>query len=247
MDPFGIRITADRGTRVELDLNDLPVVYRTWRGSGTTTLGAREFAVPGDNTIRVTVGRRPARGVVEVECYFKGEAAGQLSTVWATRIDDDARAALGERRTATGSFRLPTSVHRRAWFDAPRFDFDCDGLPEQRAAVERFHALLTGGDVDAVLAFGHLSTSEMGRAYADQASQVSLERSIRETLVGGLRVRPIDDVPLHFERRAEGRVAYATRTDGRPVISARTLTRPHQNITRNPLLTFHDGKWSLFG
>lgn len=134
------------------------------------------------------------------------------------------------------------------WFHAPREGFSSEGSSEQHEAVRELHAAYANQDIDAFLHAMEHKTAEFAKFYGHlpELSPENARASYGKTLREPWDLRPYDPTELVFERHCDGRVAYVTRRDGGPALSADHKVDPSQTWQANLLLTRIDGRWRIF-
>lgn len=248
---YYFRISQGPDTSVRAWLNDVPF-YRYY---GPLQCGRSGPAIhllkPGENTFAIEIDRAPPESQVffELMIDFDHEHPA-IYFEW----PKEALHLPAERRTPfrwEGRFEPEGDLFTPIHLASPPEVIPCEGTPELREAVRRFHAAVEARDLDGFCEGLALKASEFSRAYPGWPD--STAQDMRADMVGffkeDIRVRPLAMSDVHFEARAGGRLAYATHLGGGFLIDATSpdLTADGERASVSMDLTFtrHMGAWSI--
>lgn len=124
-----------------------------------------------------------------------------------------------------GSFEVEDLGAAPLYLTAPEADFGPEGTPELRRAIEEVHRAFGAGDADALYSLLEPKVQD-GVAFYPGESGLAGESmaELRRQLTSGVELAPLEPETLVIERYVDGKVAYVTRVDDRPVIRARLGT-----------------------
>lgn len=253
---YAYRLRQGPKTVARVSLNDLPFVRDASSAFRDTVRPCDHLLVPGENVLTVEVWDGPPspdspmhRGPVDVTVHEVATERALTRIAWpalalaAGQTDDN----LVMPFVFSTKFAVPEE-HPRPYYDAhPREVIPEEGTPDLVEAVRRLHDALASRNARAFVGEFSLKLDEQRRFYGDSPDFDSkgLVAAYERRFSDPLSVRPVDPKDLRFEARANGRVAYVTRRDGTPTISARGVTDPGQSFDLDPLFVRHDQRWTL--
>lgn len=249
---FSYSIRRAQGSRIQVCVNDIPIVRGYARGYECTQTTLNEFLVPGENEITFEIGTCPWERealwfVVAVDDQWDQPL---LSFVWGA-----------EGQTTAAESVLPRAFSRSFIADGFTFEpafrrsspakFGCEGTPEQRELVRRVQEAVEWGQTDALMELLALGHEEIYVSHNRTAgNKPDTQRPEFATFFAmKRRTRPLDMADLHFDSRAGGRVAFVTRADGDPAIESITAEPDPGGgvlqIAMDLRMTMVDGQWRL--
>ena len=133
------------------------------------------------------------------------------------------------------------------WADAPLQSFPSEGTRELHEAVLELHTAYRMQDIDAFLKAMELKTSEFAKFYGQQPflSPDVARETYGESLRQPWNLAPYDPTKVVFERRANGRAAYARGHEGGPALMALHKTDPAQTWEASLLLARVGDRWRI--
>lgn len=248
-------------------VNDVPVYRAPHVGPDSRSGPLNHLLREGDNEVSVELlraGRQPGVERVDDAFVFEIYSVNNLDAPETEKLDrtvlcdvrfpkilEDARPEFQrEPLFAKQSFRVEHPLPRPLYLDAPAAEFDCQGLPEQRAAVARIYDALERGDHEGFLEELSLRFDCDERAYPDEGDMragVRMQKWRDDLFPYDPRPEgPLDFSQLHFEPRCGGRVAYVTRHDERHVLDVPCRKDPKRRIRTDLLMIQHGGTWRVF-
>lgn len=273
--PFYFSLHFEEGVFGRAWLNDLPLHKAPTRGPESMNSGANHLLVPGVNRLALEILRLPparprppppAEGEKpqpEVDMSPVGMKVFRIldastEPIQAEMIREvDIPLSLGLSQYELPEvpfyhaveFELPYPVPEPVYWRSPPSDFGCAGTPELIQAVTEVHEALATRDLRRFLDLLTLKHEAYAAAFpGEPAAAIDRQRSSAERFFT-LRytVKPLDTGKLHFEPRANGRVALVTASDDRPVLEAVADDVPGLALRANLLLTRHEGRFRVFG
>jgi hypothetical protein len=235
---------------VRASLNDVPFYRFDGRDPVTRSGPAIHLLQPGENVLEIEVDRAPdwSRAWIEIAVDFDHErpaAKIEWPALYADVPEKRRRLPVRHAVRFTPEGEIFTPVHLAS---QPK-SFGCTGTPELHEAVRAVHEAIARRDLDEYARRMDLMVGEHRRAYAHfpNAAEELSTREIAGFFAKDLRVRPLEPNKLHFEPRADGRIAHVTHIDGGYVIEAVTLARGEvdERIRTDLTFTFHDGAWRV--
>lgn len=133
------------------------------------------------------------------------------------------------------------------WADAPLQSFPSEGTRELHEVVLELHTAYRMQDIDAFLKAMELKTSEFAKFYGQQPflSPDVARETYGESLRQPWNLAPYDPTKVVFERRANGRAAYARGHEGGPALMALHKTDPAQTWEASLLLARVGDRWRI--
>ncbi len=250
---FQVSHSRQQGSRIRVLLNDVPLFSGKAPGYVSTQEIKNELVVPGENQFLIEMAQISwITGAFRLAAWREGAMDDRLVNFeWGG--DGPAPVDFGKVPQLFKATFVADDVTRVPCFRrGDRVEFDCDGLPEQVDLVMRLQRALEMKLVDAWLELLALHHSEIYEAnYQSSGDHPSTQRqTIADFFALPGSIRPLDPKELHFERRAEGRIAIVTRLDGGPPVDAVSdgedalgfMVRLAPDIRMTRL----DGRWQLF-
>jgi hypothetical protein len=249
--PYYFMISQGPHSMVRAWLNDLPL-YQSYRADPSNRTGpAIHLLRPGENTFAIEIDRAPPESQVFFELLVDWDHNHPaLYFEWpreAMHLPRDRRTPFRfeARFTPEGEIFTPT------WLSSAPEEVPCEGTPELREALRRFHQALEQRDLDAYCDGLALKASEYERAYPGWPESTAGE--MRADMAGflreDLRVRPLDLDEIHFEPRAGGRLVCAQNLLGGSVIDAISMDKTPDGasarVSLDPVFTRRDGAWRI--
>ncbi|MEO7329102.1 MAG: hypothetical protein ABI193_11015 [Minicystis sp.] len=257
--PYYFRLHQGTGVAVRAYLNDLLFYKGTGAENMTVTSPCNHLLVPGENlfTVEVLSAPRPAiaplvEGPVRFTLMVDDE---DDTTVHRVNWPDLWEQLPAEQRflptVYLSRFQADETLPLPAYAGAPRVSFGKEGTPELREAVRRVFRAFAAGNTEAFLEENALKLSERQRAYPDipELAAGPQREKIAAQLGQKWEMRPTDldnFEDLVFESRADGRVAYVSRSDGGYALEAVNAADPSSVFTTDLFLTQQTGVWTIF-
>lgn len=254
---YGFRVRQGPKTIARVSFNDLPAFREASRDFRDTGRAADHLLVPGENVMRLEVWEGPpsldspeVQGIVDVTISDAETETALARIAWPALAMSmgQTHGQLEFPFSHTERFEIPLDHPKPIYDEQPPEIIPERGTPDLRAALERLHGTLDKQDARGFVSESRLKLDENRRFYgaSDDNAPEGVTRAYEGRFSRKLRVEPLDDELIRFESRAKGRVAYATRTDGRPVIHAEVVADPGQAFSSNPLFVKQAGVWTLF-
>ncbi len=253
---YAFRLRQGPKTIARASLNDLPFFRAPSSAFQDTARACDHLLVPGENVLALELWDGPPspdspehRGPVHltVEVVETEEKLAQIAWPALALAAGQKNEELALPWAHAVRFTIPEE-HPRAFYEGrPAERIPAEGTPDLRGAVRRIHDALSARNARAFVGEFQLKLEEQRRFYGDspELDKEGLVGAYERRFADALAVEPIGDEDLTFEARAGGRVAYVTRRDGRPVLSARGVADPGQSFELDPLLVREGPKWSL--
>ena len=261
--PIFHSIGIKEGVWVRAFLNGLPLYKSAELGPNSRSGPVNDLLVPGENELSIELLHAPTplysptlKGAVSLLIY---EVTNPDTTPLGKRVIEQAVFPQMWEDVPERFRRFPyfyrarfdpgVAIHRPAYLDAPSVSFDCDGTPELREAVRRVHSAIEQNDVDRFLQEIALKLHHAEKALEGEewASVAQKSKGFRDELfVHHLIARPLVMDDLHFEPRADGRVAYVTRKDGGFALEAIARGDPKRRLRTDLCFTQYAGDWRVF-
>lgn len=270
--PYQFTAHLEEGVLGRVWLNDLPVHKVLTRGPESLSGGANHMLVPGENTLTLEILALPEGTPppppdpntpdpkhllpVGFKIYQVVDASSTpMKAAEIIRVDLPTSLGLSpwERPEMPlrheVRFELPDPVVEPVYWRSPPADFGCSGTPELISVVKELHDALMARDVGRFVGLLSLKYEAYSAAYpGEPAAAIDRQRSAAERFFKlPYVVKPLDFGKIHFEPRAQGRVALVSGSDDRPVIEAVAEGEPAPALRANLFLTRIDGSWRIFG
>lgn len=250
---YAFRVRQGPKTLVRVSFNDLPVFREASRDFKDTARPADHLLVPGSNQLRLEVWLGPEsldtpeiQGIADV-AVFEVETEKVLARiVWPEAAEAQGLPEIAPFR-GEASFAIDEHHPAPAYAEALREEVPEAGTPPQREALARLHDSLVRQDSAAFMTENAFKLDENKRYYGatPDNDRNALTRAFERRFARKLEVAPLDDKQIRFEPRAESRVVFVSRRDGRPVIHATTVGDPGQSFALDPLFVKQAGVWTL--
>lgn len=146
-----------------------------------------------------------------------------------------------------GKFVFDEETPAPIWQTAPRESFPSEGTRELHEAVLELHGAYARADIDGFLKAMEHKTAEFQKFYGPMSELApdTARATFGKTLAEPWDLAPYEPAEVVFESRAQGRAAYATRHDGKPLLMARHKLDPTSTWEGNLLLSRIDGRWRI--
>jgi hypothetical protein len=249
--PYYFMISQGPHSLVRAWLNDVPF-YRFYGDDPVNRAGpAIHLLVPGENTFAIEIDRAPPESQVFFELLIDWD---HESPVVYFEWPREAKHLPHEQRTPfrfETRFTPPGEIFSPAFLRASREEVPCEGTPDLREAVRRFHAAVETRDLDGFCEGLAWKARENERAYPDWPD--SSASDMRADMAGffreDLRVRPLSLDEVHFEPRADGRLVHATHLGGGFLIDAISMDKTPDGetarVSMDLTLSRIDGEWRI--
>jgi len=257
---YAYRLRQGPATLVRASFNDLPFYREPSHSFADTTARADHLLVPGENTMAIEVWPGPKSpdsplllGPIGLGIYELGATSDDPEPIALIRWPDVAIDRKDDKRPEdlpfafSMRFKMPEDLLRPYHLDLRPETIPEDGTPDLRDAVRRLHDALSKQQPRLFVDEMRFQFEEERRYYPSdsQLSIGSVLPAVEGQFSKKMRVEPLPPEQLRFESRAEGRVALATRRDGKPVIWAEGIDEQgHMNF--DPLFVRKDGMWTLY-
>lgn len=250
---FQVSYSRVQDSILRILLNDVPLTWGKAPGQTNTQHTCNELIVPGENVFQIEIARcRWLVGAIKLALWRDPDVDEPIvDFVWGSvdaPVGDEAKLP----RVVTIPFTVDDVTHVPAFRRADPVEFGCDGLPEQVDLVMRMQRCAELRSTDEWLDLMQLQHEELHVAnHRNPGDHPSTQRpAAQEFFALDTDVRPLDRADLHFERRAEGRVAIVTRLDGSPPVDAITKEKDSldamQRMAPDLRLTRLGGRWQFF-
>lgn len=253
---YACRLRQGPKTIARVTLNDLPFVRDPSSAFRDTARPCSHFLVPGENWLTLEVWDGPVspdspqlQGPVDVMIQEIETEKTLARIAWpAFAINAGQKLeALEMPFYFTTKFELPEEHPKPRYDGLPNESIPEEGTADLLDAVARLRESLASRNAKAFVGENALKLDEQRRFYGDSRDfdPSGLVAAYERRFQDPLAVQPVEPAELRFEGRAKNRVAYVTRKDGRPTISARGVLDPGQSYELDPLFVRHDGRWTL--
>lgn len=249
--PYYFMISQGPHSMVRAWLNDVPF-YRFYGPEPVNRGGpAIHLLRPGENTFAIEIERAPTWSQVFFElCIDWDHNNPAFYFEWpreASHLPSDRRVPF----RFEARFTPPGDLFSPAFLEASAEDVPCEGTPELRAALQRFHDAIMARDLDGFCSGLALKAKEHERAYPDWKD--STAEAMRADMAGffheDLRMKPLDVNDVHFESRAGGRLVHATHLGGGPLIDIISMDKTPEGesarVSMDLTFTRLHGEWKI--
>jgi hypothetical protein len=248
-------ILQPRGIVARLSINDIPFYRRAVDYNMSPSGPFNHMLIPGDNVVTVELAEIPGMIADNIVRTFEFRILREEDDdkLFGTKYPDFALPRKEDERGLPirhdQRFRVDFATPEPAWMSAEPGYFPESGTPELHEAFREYNEAFRKKDVGTFLHATRLRVAEHRRFYGEQAhlEDARAKSDVTELLEEPWAIEPVELSDLVFERHAEGRVAYVTRRDGRPAVSAKSTRDPQVGFSVNLLLTRHQGRWTIFG
>jgi hypothetical protein len=253
---YACRLRQGPKTIARVTLNDLPFVRDPSAAFRDTARPCSHFLVPGENWLTLEVWEGPPspdsplhQGPVDVMIQEIETERTLARIAWpAFAISAGQKLeALEMPFVYTTKFEVPEEHPKPRYDGLPKEAIPEEGTVDLLDAVARLRESLASRNAKAFVGENALKLEEQRRYYGDSRDfdADGLVAAYERRFQDPLDVQSVEPDELRFEGRAKNRVAYVTRKDGRPTISARGVLDPGQSYELDPLFVRHDGRWTL--
>jgi len=240
-------------SRIRVLLNDVPICSGKASGRTTSQEVINELIGPGDNVFLFEIAEAEwAKDAFNLALWRDGAPEHRLvDFTWGAESPPVDRAGKLPQ-VFSASFFVDDVTHVPCFRRAAPAEFGCDGLPQQIDLVMRMQQMVELKRADLWPDLMKLQHSELYAAnHQNPGDHPSTRRdSLVELFSMEIRTRPLAASELHFERRAEGRVALVTRLDGSAPVTAVSegvdADGFMMQLAPDLRMTRLDGRWQLF-
>lgn len=249
--PHYFQIKHSPGIMADVLINDVPF-YRRYSEINQSPAGpVNHFLLKGRNTVKIKLDEanpNPLRiRTFDVKLMREEDDRVLFHANWPDFAKDYPEPEQKLPIVHETWFDFDEDTPRPIWADAPVESFPGEGTRELRDAVRELHDAYDRQDIDAFLKAMEHKTAEFQKFYgplpslAPDAARETYGKSLREPW----NLRPYDPTKVFFERRANGRAAYARGLEGGPALLALHKTDPVRSWEASLLLSRVDGRWRI--
>jgi hypothetical protein len=264
-------INLHRGTWARMDLNGVPFYRIPFLGPHSRSGPINYLLKPGKNVLEIELLKTGKPNPYENETKHVNDAvkfqlyivnnpdAGETVKLDRTMLLDVAYPDIWDKAEEKAQhfpfyhrqeFDLDYDLATPAFVDAPKAEFDCEGTPALRQAVQDLYAKLESQDYDALLddlSFKFYCDERACEGEDGQRASVKMNQWRTEMFpYEPVPAEPLDMTMLHFEPCCEGRVAYVTRHDEGFPLDAVCRKDPKRRIRTDLYMMQHQGRWRVF-